>query len=124
MALRQSEHNLIKQDEVLSLSNRRLSEIDSGGITATNDHADALAGAGLIAFREQSGKGSGTSGFGDNTQNIPESLLRALDGLIGDQEHAIQVLLCDGEHQFAHAFGRERIGGDAAGFSVDRLARL
>ena len=40
----------------------------------------------------------------------------------GTSDDALDPLLRDGEHQLADALGGEGIGGDAAGFGVDRVS--
>src|ERR1017187_8188558 len=64
-----------------------LLEIDGGGVGAADQNADALAGFGLIAARQYGGKGSGATGFHDDTQHVPEGLLGGDDGFVGDKRH-------------------------------------
>ena len=39
--------------------------------------------------------------------------MRVLDRFVGHQEHVVDGLLCDGEHELAHSAWRQRIGSDS-----------
>jgi hypothetical protein len=108
----------------LGVGRKRTVEIYRGSISATDQHANAFARLGNIAASEQRGKGSGAAGLGDNAQSGPESALRLLNGVVGDENDAVDEFLRDGKHQFADTFGSERIRGDASRGTVYGMSGL
>src|SRR5882762_699463 len=91
-------------------------------ISAANQNTDALVRLGDIAAGEKRREGGCASGFGDDAQIFPKGPLRFPEGFVADQHRAADELLGDREYQFAHAPGRQRVGGDAARFGIDRAA--
>src|ERR1039458_10127496 len=103
-------------------SELKLLEIDRSGVGAAKKDTDALTGLRLIASRQDGCKGSGATGFHNDAQHVPQGLLRGGDGFVGDQRHVADVSLRGAAHDVADAAGSQRIGGDATGGSVDRMA--
>ena len=76
----------------------------------------------MVAAREEGGECGGSAGFGDYAKHAPKSLLRLRDFIVFHEDHFLDVLLSYREHEFADAFGCERVGRDAAGRAVDRAS--
>src|SRR5262245_46993466 len=93
-------------------------------IATAENNSDMLAGRGPVAAREQRGEGRRAARLDDETEIIPEHVLRADDLVVFDEEYAIDMLLRDREHQLADAARRQRISRDAARRRIDRMAGL
>ena len=98
-------------------------EFDGRCVAAADKHADALAGLRLVAMRDERCECRSASRFGGQAKRLPKGELGLLDSVVGHENDLLNKALGDGEHEFADAFGRERIGGDSAGRAVDGMAR-
>ena len=85
-----------------------------GGYFATDDDADAFPLCRLIRAGEYRRERGAATRFNDEPQRLPQHFLRHANGVVGDQDHALDVLARDGKHQFADLSGGERVGRDGA----------
>src|SRR5207244_9288934 len=92
-------------------------------ISAADHDRDALAGARAVAAREDGSEGGRAARFCRNAERVPERSLRVRDRFVGDEDDLFDELPRDGKDALADSARRERVGGDAARWRVDRLAR-
>src|ERR1700733_309758 len=99
-------------------------EIDSGRVSAANQHTDALARPGYISPGDERRHSRRAAGFRDDPQRLPQASLSFPNRVVRYQHGAVDMAPDDGKYQLADSPRRQRGRGNSPRLGIDGPPRL